>query len=476
MDTPSQHPLRPGDIVTLMPEKAAFEGHAIARLESLVVFVEGAVPGDTVRARIYKKKKQFAHARTIEVVSPSPHRVQPSCTHVGFCGGCTWQAMSYEQQLRWKREHVVDAFERIGGFKDITVRETVPSRDQFYYRNKMEYSFGEKRWRLPDEIDIDADAEPAFALGLHVPGRFDKILHIDACWLQSPQSNIILNLTRHHFLEAGLPAYSTKSHTGDLRHLVIREAIRTGERMVFLVSTHENQDVIKRYSDALRSESFAGVTTFVHGVTNRKSMVAVADRSMTYFGDGTITEVLGDHRFTISPSSFFQTNTVQAERLYHIAAEYAELRDTDSVWDLYCGAGTISLFIAPHVRHVTGVELNNYAIRDAIANAKTNRVTNTRFICSDIVDFMTRAPEPDEPNPDVIVLDPPRAGVHPRVAESVGDRRCERIVYVSCNPTTSARDCAMLAAKGYIIEEITPVDMFPHTYHIECAIKLVLKR
>ena len=222
MDATLPASLKYGDVVTLTADKAAFEGHAIARWNSFVVFVEGAVPGDTVNARIFKKKKQFAHARTIDIVSPSPHRVEARCAHFGVCGGCTWQSLAYEEQLRWKREHVIDAYERIGGIRDLTVRETLAAPDQFFYRNKMEYSFGEKRWRYHDEQPVAPEDEPPFALGLHVPGRFDKILHIGECHLQSPESNAILDLARRFFLDAGLPPYSTKSHTGDLRLLPVR--------------------------------------------------------------------------------------------------------------------------------------------------------------------------------------------------------------------------------------------------------------
>jgi 23S rRNA (uracil1939-C5)-methyltransferase len=472
MDTPPTQSLRYGDVVTLTAEKAAFEGHAIGRWNSFVVFIEGAVPGDTVSARIFKKKKHFAHARAIEILSPSPERVEPRCSHFGVCGGCTWQSLSYKEQLRWKREHVVDAYERIGGFRTLTVRETLPSPDVFHYRNKMEYSFGEKRWRYHDELSAATEDEPLFSLGLHVPGRFDKILHVDECHLQSPESNVVLGLARRFLLDAGLPAYSTKSHTGDLRHLVIREGKQTGERMVFLVTTHENAEVMHAFAEALRAEPAAGVTTFVQGLTDRKSLVAIGDRTIVHFGDGLIRERLGGNLFTISPSSFFQTNTLQAERLYAVAAEYAELQPADIAWDLYCGAGTIALFLASRIRGVLGVEVNPDAVHDARANAAANGVDNAVFECADIVDFLHRPQTGAIPAPDILVLDPPRAGLHPQVAEAVGRSGSGRLVYVSCNPGTSARDCAILAAHGYRIEEITPVDMFPHTYHIECVVKM----
>lgn len=471
-DTPvDPSAIRRGDILELTIESAAFEGRSIAHVGDFVVFVEGAVPGDRVKAFIFRKKKQFAEARTEEVLERSEHRVDPACRHFGTCGGCKWQHMSYEQQRYWKRRHVQDAFERIGGFENLDVNETLGAVEPFWYRNKMEYSFGEMRWLMPDEMGvIDRDAE-LFALGLHVPKRYDRILHIDDCRLESPESNLILNATREFFIERNVPAYSTRTHTGDLRHLVIREGKHTGERMVFLVSTHRNEEMMREYAALLQREEF-GVTTFVHGITDRKSTVAIADEEIVYFGDGIINERLGDNSFRISPSSFFQTNTLQAERLYALAEEAAGLRKDDVVWDLYCGTGTISLFIARDVKHVVGVELNAAAIADAERNARDNGIENADFICADIVDFIGEGGRASETTPDVIITDPPRAGMHTKVVDAIGRSGVERVAYVSCNPTTSARDCGLLRDYGYVVEQVTPVDMFPHTYHIECVITL----
>ncbi len=459
-------PLQRGATIILDIEKAAFEGRSIARVNNLVVFVDGAVPGDRVSATVFRKKKQFAEARVDEVLVPSPHRVDPACTHFGVCGGCKWQHMSYEQQLVWKRAHVRDAFERIGGLEGVVVNETLPSVSPFWYRNKMEYSFGEMRWLG----EVNRDAEP-FALGLHVPKRYDRILHIDECHLESPESNLVLNATREFFLEKGISAFSTRTHTGDLRHLVIREGKHTGERMVYLVTSQRMEAVMEEYAALLQRGEF-GVTTLIQGVTQRKSTVAIGEEDIVHFGEGSIREQLGDNTFRISPTSFFQTNTLQAERLYALAEKAAELRPADVVWDLYCGTGTISLYIARDVKQVVGVELNDAAIRDAGTNAGANGLENTQFICADIVDFLAPDAAHDVPAPDVIITDPPRAGMHTKVVDAIGKSGVERLVYVSCNPTTSARDCAMLAEYGYDIVDITPVDMFPHTFHIECVISL----
>jgi len=469
----SERPIQRGDSLTLTVQKAAFEGRCTARIngDGLIVFVDGAVPGDTVEATVYRKKKQFAEARVERILVPSPHRVQAPCEHFGVCGGCSWQHMSYEQQCIWKREHVVDAFERLGGFRGVTVHETIPSEHAFWYRNKMEYSFGEMRWLSPDELGhVDRDAE-LFALGLHVPKRYDRILHIERCLLESEQSNEILRVTRSFFLQRNIPPYSTRTHEGDLRHLVIREGKHTGERMVFLVSTYHKPELMKEYAEVVAQPSL-GVTTFVHGVTTRKSTVAIADEEIVYFGDGVIHERLGGNMFRISPTSFFQTNSLQAERLYAIVEKAANLRREDKVWDLYCGAGTITLYVARHASHVIGVELNMAAITDARRNAVENRISNVEFHCADISTFLAgtdMAPQ----LPDIVIVDPPRAGMHPSVVEALGKAGVARLVYVSCNPATSARDCATLREYGYEIIDITPVDMFPHTWHIECVISLL---
>jgi len=466
---PGSEIVRKGDSIRLKMEKAAFEGKSVARHGGLVVFVEGAVPGDVADVRIFKKKRDYAEGRAVEIVLPSTERVEPKCGHFGICGGCSWQNLAYEAQLQWKREHVREAFERIGGLGAVSVRETLAAERQFFYRNKMEYSFGESRWLLQDEMDVDLE-EPAFALGLHVPGRFDKILHIDECMLQSQESNAILSATRSYFLANGGKAFSTRNQSGELRNLVIREAKATGERMVFLVTGPGNSAVMDGYASVLRDPAL-GVTTFVHGVTSRLSSVALADSERVFFGDGHITERLGGNVFRISPSSFFQTNTAQAERLYGLASDFAGSRPDDVLWDLYCGTGTISLFLARSAGEVLGVELNGQAVSDARQNAAANGIDNANFIVADISAFLKER-KSHNTAPDVVILDPPRAGLHPDAARMLGEILPPKIVYVSCNPATCARDCSFLAGRGYNVVEIAPVDMFPQTYHIECVVLL----
>lgn len=456
------------DILDLTIGKTGFEGKSIARLDDFVVFVEGGVPGDIVRAQVYKKKKNFAEAKILEVLERSAHRVLPQCKHFGVCGGCKWQQLEYGEQLKWKREHVIDSFERIGGVTNVVVHPTLPSPNMFYYRNKMEYTFGEKRWRLPNESE-GAFHEDAFTVGLHVPMRYDKILHIDACWLQSEQSNALLAFTRAYFLDREHTAYSTKTYSGDLRHVVIREAKKTGESMLFLITTNTPKETVEDFGEQLQ-RAFPPLTTYVHGWTRRKSLVAIAEEEHVVFGPGKIREQLGDCTYEISPMSFFQANTLQAERLYEVAMQFTEPKPENVVWDLYCGIGTITLFIAPHVQSVLGIESNSDAIRDAHRNAESNAIHNVEFQCDDILPFLKR--KEHRSAPDVIILDPPRAGLHPEVVAEIGMSEVKRLVYVSCNPATCARDVKLFAEHGFSVIEVQPVDMFPHTYHIECVVKL----
>ncbi|HLP17888.1 MAG TPA: 23S rRNA (uracil(1939)-C(5))-methyltransferase RlmD [Bacteroidota bacterium] len=504
MNEPIALPVR-GDILELEIESSGFEGTSIARHHGIVVFVEGAVAGDRVKARVWKTKKKHVEAKVIEVVSPSLQRTEPKCKHFGVCGGCKWQHVKYASQLEFKRQHVIDALERIGGFKDVRVLPTLASGEEYYYRNKLEFSFGTERWITHEENhrliearieaektaaaaagaqDIDAENAAAadtrvttktddFVVGFHAPQRYDKIIDIDECHLQSPLSVEILRAVKEFALARSIPAYSSETQTGYFRNLVIREGKRTGDVMVNVV-TYEDDPVVMRELTQTLATRFPTITTVVNNVTSRKSQVAVGETEQVYLGDGKIRELLGTHRFEISANSFFQTNSLQAARLYEVAKEYGELKPTDLVYDLYCGAGSISLFIADAVRQVVGIELVETSITNARMNAEANGITNCEFIAGDLKDLLTKdvAWRARFANPDVLIIDPPRSGMHPKAVAELGAMKIERIVYVSCNPATLARDLQMFAPFGYVIEQVQPVDMFPHTYHIECVAKL----
>jgi 23S rRNA (uracil1939-C5)-methyltransferase len=467
--------MKRGEEITVTLESFALEGKSIARVEGLVVFVTGAVPGDTVRVRLTKIKKSFCEATSVEVLTPSPLRAVPRCAHFGLCGGCRWQNVAYDAQLAFKRQHVVDALERIGGFRGIAVEPTIGSKDPYYYRNKMEFSFGE-RWLTGEELDAQREegALPAdrFALGLHIPERFDRVLDINECWLQSETSNRILSAVRSFARSKDLSIFSTRTHEGYLRNLVIRQSRHTEEVMVNLVTRDDRPAVMRELSEILLRD-IPAVTTIVNNITERKSQVALGDREVVIHGPGTITERIGKRIYRISSNSFFQTNTLQAERLYDTARRSARLRQGDLVYDLYSGTGTIALHIADDVRQVVGVESVPAAVEDARRNAESNGVGNCEFLLGDMKEVLTRQHAMLAPfgPPDAMIIDPPRAGMHEDVVRRVLELAPERIVYVSCNPATQARDLAILSG-AYRISEVQPVDMFPHTFHIENVVAL----
>ncbi len=475
-----------GTELTLTLDSFAFEGKSIARLDGLVVFVQGGVPGDDVRVKLTKIKKQFLEADVVEVLKKSSLRVEPRCKYFGTCGGCKWQYVDYKAQLDFKRQHVVDALERIGGFQNVVVNPTVGAEDIYFYRNKMEFSFGEK-WLTREELEKWKTAKEAgsqkseigrrdsvFALGMHIPQRFDKVLDLDECHLQSEVSNQILNCVRQFSRDHSLSIYSTFTHTGYLRNLVIRQSAHTNELMVNLVTSDDQPELLLALRSLLLDEVPA-ITTIVNNITQRKSQVAIGESEKIYFGPGYITERIGRRTYRISANSFFQTNTRQAERLYDVAKRMACLQTSDVVFDLYSGTGTIALHIADDVREVIGIENVEAAVEDAKRNAEMNGVNNCTFLLGDLKDRLTKDVvwQENHPRSNVMIIDPPRAGMHERVVHEVMSMKPERIVYVSCNPATQARDLKIMCTDtGYRVSEVQPVDMFPHTYHIENVVSL----
>ncbi len=486
----STSPPARGDEVQLEIIDAAVEGKSVARLGNFVVFVENGIPGDLVLAKIYRTKKKFAEARILRVERPSPFRVQPRCQHAGVCGGCKWQHLAYDQQLHSKQRQVIDAFERIGGFTNLNVLPILGAKEQFFYRNKMEYSFTDQEWltEIPESptTNLEPSNRPSNVfLGLHVPQRYDKVLDIQACHLQSEVSNRILTFTRQFARASRLAVHSTETDSGYWRFLVIRQssAFRnpvqpdkpTNDLMVNVVTFEEREDVIKQYADEL-TQKVPEVTTIVNTINTKKAQIAFGDRERVAFGSGYIRERLGRHTFTISASSFFQTNTEQAEVLYGVAKEFAEFKPNDVVYDLYSGTGSIALFVSDAVSKVIGVESAESSVLDARKNAEANGITNCEFVLGDLKDRLTKDKNwmESHPVPHVMMIDPPRSGMHPKVVEEILRIAPERIVYVSCNPATQARDVKLLAPK-YTVDKLQPVDMFPHTYHIENVARLTLR-
>lgn len=468
---------RTEEIIELFVESAGFEGKTIARKDGIVYFVSKAIPGDFVRARVQKRKKSYIEVTAIEILEPSPNREIPRCQYFGSCGGCKWQDLRYSEQLHWKTQHVREAFERLGKVEFRNLYKTIPCAEPWYYRNKMEFSFGDSRWLTPEEVQSGAVYDKNFALGLHVPGRFDKVLDIEECFLQSPISSAILNAVRHSVRHFALSVYQTRTHEGFLRNLVVRHSVATGETMVILVTSPPLTENDKNFVQWFKKDFpklFPAVTTTIHATTVSKALLATGEVNILH-GSGAITEKLCDIQFRISPFSFFQTNTHQAETLFQTALDYAGLKPESQsskvIWDLYCGAGSITLPAALRAKHVIGIELSESSIIDARYNAAMNNIQNVDFYAEDMHKAVQGGLITSLPQPDVIIIDPPRAGMHPAVVEKIAALQPPEIVYVSCNPATQARDCALLAEK-YTIEEIQPVDMFPHTYHIESVARL----
>lgn len=473
--------LKRGDEIEVEISSAAFsaggeafsQGKSVARINGFVVFVEGAVPGDIVRARIVRIQKSFAEARTLEVVRPSSVRTSPRCIHFGVCGGCKWQHVRYEAQLQFKQQHVVDAFRHIGGFSTPPVLPIIGCREPYFYRNKMEFSFSDQEWQQNGPAgDSSPLASPVY-LGLHVPQRYDKVLDIRECHLQSELSNEILRFTREFARRQELPVYSSRSHSGYWRFLVIRQSRRTQEVMVNLVTFDDRPEVMRRFAEELLSK-VPGITTIVNTINTRKAQIAYGEQVNVYHGSGVIHERLGRLVFEISAGSFFQTNTDQAETLYGITRSFAALKPSDIVFDLYSGTGSIALFVADAAKKVVGIESAESAVNDALRNAQLNAVANCTFIQGDLKERLTTDDEWKEryPHPDVIIIDPPRSGMHPKVVEEVVALNAERIVYVSCNPATQARDVKIMCGglsggTRYELLKLQPVDMFPHTHHVE---------
>lgn len=471
-------PIRRGTELELEIEKLAFGGRAVARVEGYVVFVDGAIPGQKVLARVRRKKRQYAEAQTIEVLDRGPDYVEPFCEHFGVCGGCRWQQLSYDRQLEWKRRHVLECLQPLAGVDPAQIGATVSSPRQTEYRNKMEYTFSSRRWLSPEEIaaeDVVYDRD--FALGLHVRGFFDKLFNVNRCYLQSLDSVAILREVRHWCRASGVPPYNIRTHQGCWRFLVIREGKRTGQTLVHLITGdhpgHEAQ--VDRLADHLR-RTFPAVTTLVHSTNAKKAQVATGNRSRVLWGPGLIEEVVGGLTFRISAQSFFQTNPLGAEQLYAWVEQAAGLTGGETVWDLYCGTGSITLSLARKAERMVGFEVVEEAIVDAYRNAERNGIDNCRFRAGDLKDVLRDAARAgsDLGVPDVIVTDPPRAGMHPKVVQTILDLAPKRIVAVSCNPATLARDLELLQTR-YDIERVQPFDMFPHTPHIECVVKLERK-
>ncbi len=450
----------------------AAQGKAIARLDGKVIFTEGAVPGDVVDLLLTKNKKDFAEARVLKIITPSADRVTPFCMHFGVCGGCKWQMLPYQKQLQYKQQEAEQNLARIGKITGAVMMPIVGADEQVYYRNKLEFTFSNKRYLTQDEITEEKVVPLQNSLGFHAPRVFDKTINIFECFLMDEVNNRIRNSMREIAIENNYPFYDIKEHTGWLRNLIVRFCT-TGELMVNLCINYEDEKNTKIVLDALLAK-VPEITTLLYTINPKWNDTIYDLTPQVYFGKGYITEKLENFKFIISPKSFFQTNTKQAEKLYSVARDFAALTGKEIVYDLYCGTGSIGIFVSPLAKKIIGVELIEDAIEDAKKNASNNNIEHAAFFAGDVIKICNDAFFAAHGRADVVITDPPRAGMHEKLINKLLEIAAPVIVYVSCNTATMARDIFLLSEK-YSVEKTQPVDMFPHTHHIECVAKLILK-
>lgn len=452
-------------------EAVAAEGKSLAHVDGTVVFVEFAVPGDIVNVKVTKKKKNYMEGFILEIVKPSEDRLQPFCEHFGICGGCRWQPLPYDMQLKAKQQQVWDQLVRIGHLEIPDISPILPSDKTKYYRNKLEFTFSNKRWIYNNEDPDSLTDEERLGLGFHVGKFFDKVLDIKHCSLQPEPSNEIRLFIREYAVTHDLEFYNIRENTGFLRNIIVRNN-QVGDVMLTVCFAYNDQDKIVPMLDAIAAE-FPQIKS-LHYVINEKLNDSISDLDcILYKGEDAIWETMGKLKFKIGPKSFYQTNSEQAYKLYSVAKEFAALTGNEVVYDLYTGTGTIAQFISDKASKVIGIEYVKEAIEDARINAEANGITNCTFFDGDMKDILTADFIKEHGKPEVMIIDPPRAGMHPDVVKVIMEAAPERIVYVSCNPASQARDLAMMSPM-YEITAVQPVDMFPHTMHVEnvCALKL----
>lgn len=453
----------------------AAEGKALARVDDLVVFVPFAVPGDVVDLQVRRKKHSYCEAEIIRIVKPSDIRVKPQCAHFGLCGGCKWQSVPYAEQLKMKQRQVHDQLTRIGKVELPDILPILGSEKTFGYRNKLEFGCSDKRWLTKEEVAAETEYTQMNAIGFHITGAFDKILPIEKCWLMDDLHNSIRNAIRDYAYATGMTFFNQRSKHGLLRDIVIRNS-DTGEWMV-LVQFHYDEDGDEERAKALLqhiADGFPEISSLLY-VDNQKFNDTFNDLDIQVFkGNGYIYEIMDGLKFKVGPKSFYQTNTDQALRLYSVARDFAGLTGEELVYDLYTGTGTIANFVARKARKVIGIEYVPEAIEDAKVNSEINGIDNTEFYAGDMKDILTEDFIAANGRPDVIITDPPRAGMHPDVVQTIIRTSAKRIVYVSCNPATQARDLALLD-QYYKVKAVQPVDMFPHTPHVENVVLLEIR-
>ncbi|KIC95177.1 23S rRNA (uracil(1939)-C(5))-methyltransferase RlmD [Flavihumibacter solisilvae] len=450
----------------------AAEGKALSRVDGKVVFIEGAVPGDVVDVRVTKSKKDWAEGKAIRIHQFSNDRVNPFCEHFGICGGCKWQMLPYEKQLQYKQHEVEQNLRRIGKVSLPPIEPILGCTETRFYRNKLEFTCSNRRYLLQEEVDAGGEIPIENAIGFHVPRIFDKVIDIHTCHLMHEPANLVRNTIRDYAAEHGLSYYDIREHHGFLRTVIVR-VLTTGEVMVNICFGREDKSARKALLDHLL-QKIPAITTLLYTINTKWNDSLHDQQPVVYYGKGYAIEQMEDFRFKIGPKSFFQTNTRQGERLYQVTREFAELTGKETVYDLYCGTGSIGIFVSRSAARVIGVEVVAEAIEDAKENAALNDIEHARFFTGDVAEVCDDAFFAEHGRPDVIITDPPRAGMHEKLVRKILDMEAPIVVYVSCNPATQARDLNLLDEK-YTVTRVRPVDMFPHTHHIENVVQLKLK-
>ncbi len=446
------------------------EGKAIARINDIVTFVSLVAPGDIVDLQVTKQRSRFMEARVTSIHKLSEKRETPVCKHFGICGGCKWQHLPYSEQLKYKHKQVADALKRIGKMDIPELMPIIGAKENYFYRNKLEFAFSNKRWFTREEIDSDQELKEMNGLGFHIPGHYDKVVDIEKCWLQADPSNDIRNEIRIFAIKNGLTFFNPRNHGGFIRNLIIRTSSSDG---VMVILTFYREDTVARKSllEHVKNK-FPKISSLMYTINSKANDTLYDQDVLVYSGKDHIMENLGDLKFKIGPKSFFQTNTNQACELYRTVVDFTRLTGNEVVYDLYAGTGTIAIFIARHAKKVIGIESVPEAITDAKINCEINNIRNVVFFTGDMKELLTNEFFTEHGKPDVIITDPPRAGMHPKVVENILQALPEKIVYVSCNPATQARDLGILSVK-YKILKSQPVDMFPQTHHVENVALLV---
>ena len=449
------------------------EGNAVAKVDGQVVFVPMLIPGDVVDIRVRNKRRKYMEGTAVRFHEYSSDRIEPRCTHFGVCGGCKWQHLRYEKQLEFKEKQVIDNLTRIGKLELSGVRPILGSSEIYGYRNKLEFTFSDKRWLTREEMLADNDRIVEDALGFHIPGYFDKVLDIRECHFQPDPSNAIRDSVRRYAHRKSLAFFNIRQQSGFLRNLIIRTT-RSGNVMVIVVFFMYERERINGLMEHLRTE-FPRITSLYYIINTKKNDSLSDQVPVLYSGDDHLLEEIDSLKFRIGPLSFYQTNTLQAGKLYAIAKEFAGLTGRETVYDLYTGAGTIACYVAGEARKVIGMEYVDAAVEDAVINSGINNIGNTEFYAGDIRLLLNEKFIQEKGRPDVIITDPPRAGMHSDVVEQILSAGPSRIVYISCNPSTQARDAGLMSEK-YRVAAVQPVDMFPHTHHVENVILLERRR